>query len=64
MGSISKRKNVAKTKSSKSAGNRRGEKRSDSAKPGGTNVSRSGGTASKKAKAGASGARGKGARST
>ena len=46
------------------AGNRRGRKSSSGKKPSGTNLSRGGGSAARKNSTGASGARGKGARST
>ncbi len=47
-----------------SAGARQGERRSSGKKPSSMNLDRGGGSAAKKSKAGASGARGKGARST
>lgn len=47
-----------------SAGSRQGNPRSTGKKPSGTNVSAGGGSAAKKRSAGASGARGKSARST
>jgi hypothetical protein len=46
------------------SGARQGAKRSSGAKPSGTNVSEGGGTAAKGSRKGASGARGKSARST
>ena len=46
------------------AGNRPGRKGSSGKKPSGTNLSTGGGSAAKKSSTGASGARGKGARST
>jgi hypothetical protein len=46
------------------AGNRPGRKGSDGKKPSATNLSKGGGSAAKKSSTGASGARGKGARST
>ncbi|MFL6501179.1 MAG: hypothetical protein ACJ8LL_10775 [Candidatus Udaeobacter sp.] len=64
MASISKSKNIKKTKSSTGAGSRAGERRSSGKKPSGTNLDRGGGTAAKKHKPSGTGARGKGARST
>ena len=51
-------------KSPVEAGNRPGRKSSSGKKPSGTNLSRGGGTAAKKNRTAASGARGKGARAT
>jgi hypothetical protein len=53
-----------KSTSGPKAGARPGAKRSSGSKPSGTNLSTGGGSAAKKAGSGASGSRGKGARST
>ncbi|HEX8679301.1 MAG TPA: hypothetical protein VF683_05055 [Chthoniobacterales bacterium] len=50
--------------SAQNAGNRQAERRGDGQKPGGTKLDSGGGSAAKKSKAGASGSRGKGGRST
>ena len=59
MASISKSKNIKKTKSR--AGSRAGERRSSGKKPSGTNLDRGGGSAAKKHKPTGTAARGKGA---
>ena len=65
MASISKKAQHSKPKTGpEEAGNRRGRTTSSGKKPSGTNVSTGGGSAAKKNATGASGARGKGARST
>jgi hypothetical protein len=64
MASISRSKNIKKTKAPKDAGSRAGERRSSGKKPSGTNLDRGGGSAAKKHKPSGTAARGKGARST
>jgi len=64
MASISKSKNIKKTKSPIGAGSRPGERRSSGKKPSGTNLDRGGGSAAKKHKPSGTASRGKGARGT
>ena len=65
MASIKKKAQHSKPKTTpEEAGNRPGRKSSSGKKPSGTNLSTGGGSAAKKSSTGASGARGKGARST
>ena len=65
MASISKKAQHSKPKRTpQEAGNRRGRKSSSGKKPSGTNLSRGGGSAAKRNTTAATGARGKGARST